>query len=69
MSDRGRRRGVVLPTLLAAVASGGAVLVTVLTAGVAVRPHAGPELPAIPAVPVVRPPEAVDGPPLAAPTP
>jgi hypothetical protein len=55
----------VLPTLLAAAASGVAVLATVLTAGAAVEPHAGPQAPA---VPVVRPPVGVDGPPLLPPT-
>jgi hypothetical protein len=49
----------VLPTLLGAVVSGAAVLVTVLTAGAAVEPHAGPQ---VPVVPVVRPPEGVDVP-------
>jgi hypothetical protein len=57
------RGGLAVPTLLAAAASGAAVLVTVLTAGAAVTPNAGPE---VPVVPVVRPPQGVDLPPLPA---
>jgi hypothetical protein len=55
----------VLPTLLAGVASGVGVLLTVLTASAAVEPQAGPQAPV---VPVVRPPVGVDGPPLLPPT-
>jgi hypothetical protein len=55
----------VLPTLLAALASGAGVLLTVLTASAAVEPQAGPQAPV---VPVVRPPVGVDGPPLLPPT-
>jgi len=55
----------VLPTLLAAVAGGAGVLLTVLTASAAVAPPAGLEAPV---VPVVRPPVGVDGPPLLPPT-
>jgi len=61
----GSRNGLVLPTLLAALAGGAGVLLTVLTASAAVEPQAGHQAPV---VPVVRPPVGVDAPPLLPPT-
>jgi hypothetical protein len=56
---RGRRSrsGLVVPTLLAALAGGSGVLAVVLTAGAALTPHAS--LPP-PVVAEVRPPEPLD---------
>jgi hypothetical protein len=58
---RGRRSrtGLVVPTLLAALAGGSGVLAVVLTAGAALTPHAS--LPP-PVVAEVRPPEPLDAP-------
>ena len=58
---RGRRSrtGLVVPTLLAALAGGSGVLAVVLTAGAAITPHAS--LPP-PVVAEVRPPEPLDAP-------
>jgi hypothetical protein len=58
-SGRRPRAGLVLPTLLATLASGVAVLVTVLAAGVALRPDAPPRPPGLAEV---RPPVPLDAP-------
>jgi hypothetical protein len=52
--------GIVVLALLAALCGGAGVLATVLTADAALRPEGVP--PALPAVAVVHPPEALDAP-------